>query len=101
MRTLFLNLKSLTGSFPAMTGVDRLSLEVDGTRDIAGLAGGILVDLTESAFSAELGADGAAATGGLGASCVLLLRLMIAVSSFLNFSLSEYAVGGGEMNVKL
>lgn len=88
-RTLFLSWKSLVGSF---TGEPRASLAVDTVRDKVGRASGI-VGRTGPPFASVLPGDGVTGVATAGVDTPLRLRLIIFVSSALNFSRSVRAVG--------
>jgi hypothetical protein len=80
--------------------VDLPSLETDAARDVDGREAG---GNARGVGAFEGGNEAKAVMGGFAATSVvpLLLRLMMVVSSFLNRSRSVYAIGWGEVKVKL
>lgn len=102
MSTFLRRRKSVAGSFPNITGVVLRSLETEGALDIEGRD-----EVTNGLGVGALDTGGEELDTRVGPeafrtpSIEFRLRLMIAVSSFLNLSRSVNATGCGEMNVKL
>ena len=99
IKTFLRRRKSLAGSLPVMTGVAVLSLESEGALEMewcegarccfGGIAEGVGVALIDGTFATLSGVR----LGFGRPSVALLLRLMIEVSSCLNFSRSATATG--------
>lgn len=106
MRTFFRSRKSVVGSLAVKTGVGRLdSAETEGALDSDSRNGGAVgFGVATVGVEAETGRLlGTEREGGAGwgkPSCVLF-RLIMLVSSFLNFSRSAAATGRDDVKVKL
>lgn len=105
IRTFLRSRNSLAGSWPAMTGVARMSLATETALDTGWREGVWAGRGVCAAGVAAAGKKDAELTGGMlgffKLSDALLLRLMIVVNSCLNFSRSATATAGAAVNVKL
>ena len=106
IKTFLRKRKSLAGSLPVMTGVVLLSLESDGALETE-WCGGVRYCFGDNAEDVGLAKTGGAfatlsGVSGLGRpSVAFLLRLMMEVSSCLNFSRSATATDWDAVKVKL
>ena len=108
MRTFFRSRKSVVGSLAVKTGVGRLEPpETEGALDSDSRSGGAVgFGVATAGVEAEetgrlLDTEREGCTGWGKPSCVLLFRLIMLVSSCLNFSRSAAASGRGDVKVKL
>lgn len=104
--TFFRSRKSLVGSLPVKTGVGRLeSPETEGARESDSRKGGAVGFVVATAGVPEeterLLDKESEGWIGFGRPSWLLFRLIMFVSSFLNFSRSASAICGGDVKVKL